>query len=211
MLAYLHYNDFFSFEANLFGDPINEINTSVTTNCVTVNMDASLWFHLSFPADLEIPQENNLRAELQSPNHNAGAAKTHLTGCGDRWCIAVQTLFFFNLCLFHSVFRSGLQILRSDRTMWGQWCFFSICCFFFFFNQLVWLLPPWSLATISQLPVHSAYFHCLNSRTNVIQNLLHVPLACYNINGIFLGVFGYKTGSQVLPCFSRIPDAREIQ
>lgn len=53
---------------------------------------------------------------LRCESH-AAAAKTHLTGCGDRWCTAVQTLFFFNLCLFHFVFRSGLQILGSDRTM----------------------------------------------------------------------------------------------
>lgn len=92
--------------------------TSVTTqilqrafHCNTVNMDVSFWFHLSFSMDLEFPPKN-----LQYESH-AAAAKTHLTGCGDRWCTAVQTLFFFNLCLFHFVFRSGLQILGSDRTM----------------------------------------------------------------------------------------------
>lgn len=88
-------------------------------------------------------------AESKKP---AAAAKTHLTGCGDRWCTAVQTLFFFNLCLFHFVFHSGLQILGSGRTM----RIVMFCLFYFFFS--IGLSVSWVSGITQLYDRHVFYF-----------------------------------------------------
>lgn len=124
------------------------------TNCVAMQLTWMCPFDSTCPflwILKKIPK--NFRAESES-HAAAAAAKTNLTGCGDRWCTAVQTLFFFNLCLFHFVFRSGLQILGSDRTMRTV-----MFCFFVFFQSA--RLSPVSLESWYNLPaVQTAYLHC---------------------------------------------------